>query len=169
MYIYETKRLKFRVFKSGDEASMVEFWGNEEVMRFCPGPLGTVKSFKKTIDFYKGFYEETGYSVFGVVLKSSDKVIGACGFNPTDENGALEFLYHFNKDYWNQGYATEACKATMAFIHSFKDVIKIEASVHVKNYYSESILNKLGFEFIEKKWFSDSKAYENCYQYLNQL
>lgn len=159
------RRIKLRAFRIGDEPSMLKFWGDEEVMSFCPGPLSTNETLKKSIEFYKKLYEEKSYTVFAVVLKTSGKVIGACGFNPTEQADTVELIYHLNKDYWHQGYGTEACEMAMELFHSLDHLSKINASVHIENHYSERILLSLGFKFTEKKWFSDSKAYENCYVY----
>jgi ribosomal-protein-alanine N-acetyltransferase len=161
----KSKRLGLRVFKLGDEESMLKFWGNEEVMAYCPGPLGTVESFKKTIRFYSDLYKNKDYSVFAIELLESGDIIGACGFNPTDDEKTIELIYHFAKPYWRKGYATEACFLVMEKIPKMLNITKVEASVDPKNKASEIILKKLGFDFIESKWFDDSKCFENCYSY----
>ena len=57
-------------------------------------------------------YRRDGYGLFAVVLKSDGEVIGNCGPVRQDVEGEslLEVGYHFRRDHWGHGYATEAAR-----------------------------------------------------------
>ncbi|MDM8533263.1 GNAT family N-acetyltransferase [Clostridiaceae bacterium HSG29] len=162
----ESERLKLRILKKNDINDIMKFWGNQKVMSFCPGTIANPVSLKKTVDFYENLQKTRNFSVYGVELKSEGILIGACGFNPTENDDKIELIYHFAENYWGYGYATEACECAINYIRSLENINIIEASVIKENSASEKILLKLNFEFIGEKYFEDSKSFENCYEFM---
>lgn len=82
-----------------------------------------------------------------VVRKSDDIVIGDFGFKgKPDENGVVEIGYGFLKDYWNNGYATEAVGALIQWAFNTSKVEKVIADTMQNNYGSIRVLEKLGME-----------------------
>lgn len=161
--IYETERLILKVFEPGDEHEAEEFWGNDEVMAHCSGATPKER-LPKIIDFYMKCHEEKSLSVYAVVEKESKKVIGAAGFNVEDSTKTVELIYHFAKDSWGKGYATEAADACVNIAKSNKLVKCISASADPRNTSSLKVLEKIGFEFHSMKWFDDTKQEEPYYE-----
>ena len=66
-------------------------------------------------------YEQDGFGLWAVILKESGEMIGQCGLTYQDCNGrqVVEVGYLFIKDFWHQGYAAEAARASRdyAFLH----------------------------------------------------
>ncbi|MDL4839491.1 GNAT family N-acetyltransferase [Aquibacillus rhizosphaerae] len=82
-----------------------------------------------------------------VVRKSDDIVIGDLGFkDKPDENGVVEIGYGFLKDYWNNGYATEAVEVLIQWAFGTSKVEKVIADTLQDNDGSIRVLEKLGMK-----------------------
>lgn len=163
MVTFETDRLLLRTLKTEDLDSVLDFWGNEEVMKYCGG-AGSREREQKAIAFYINIQNEKGFSPFLVSLKENSEVIGACGFNPTENDYEIELIYHFAQKYWGKGYATEAANACINYVRENLKIQKIIASIDPNNNVSKKILGKLGFEFMGMKWFEDTKEEEPYFE-----
>ncbi|GAA0176775.1 GNAT family N-acetyltransferase [Clostridium sediminicola] len=159
----KTKRLKLRPLETEDIDSVMNFWGNEEVMKYSGG-AGNKESEERSIAFYINLQKEKGFSPFIVSLKENNQIIGACGFNPTDKDSEIELIYHFSKEYWGQGYATEAAEELIAYAIENLKKEKIIASTSPQNNPSMKVLKKLGFSYVGMKWFEDTKQEEPCFE-----
>ncbi|MCH1930539.1 GNAT family N-acetyltransferase [Shewanella sp. A25] len=91
-------------------------------------------------------YQEHGFGLFAVVLADNGFPIGMCGLikRPTLDN--VDLGYAFLPQYWRQGYAFEAAKATLALGKTL-GIERIVAIVSSHNDASKSLLNKLGMQF----------------------
>jgi len=82
-----------------------------------------------------------------VIRKSDDIAIGDIGFKgKPDENGVVEIGYGFLKDYWNNGYATEAVGAIIHWAFNTSTVEKVIADTLQDNFGSIRVLEKLGMK-----------------------
>ncbi|RFU60030.1 GNAT family N-acetyltransferase [Bacillus sp. V59.32b] len=162
--VYETKRLQLKVFTKNDVEIAKTFWGDPEVMEHCTGATPH-HLLPKVLAFYQKCHYEKGLSVYSVVEKNSGQVMGAAGFNVIDTLNKIELIYHFSKINWGKGYASEAVNACIAMAKQHGDVNIIHASVDPGNINSTKILQKVGFRFIEMKWFSDTGQEELYFEY----
>ena len=55
--------------------------------------------------------------------------------------------YHFGKEYWGRGYATEAAKAIIAFVFQIPETIRISADTLTTNHASARVLEKVGMTY----------------------
>ena len=91
--------------------------------------------------------------VYSVILRESDKYIGYCGFQYCRTLKAIEILFGYSSRYWGRGYALEAAKAVLAHGMDNLGFDRVEAAVNPKNPVSESILRKIGMEYVsEVEW-----------------
>lgn len=164
MKIGESQRLILRTLEDQDINSMMDFWGNPEVMKYCHGSICEEEPIKRAITRYQNLQNTRNHSVYAVVLKDTGEVIGGCGFNTTEKDDEVELIYHFSKDHWGRGYATEAGKACIDYISANPKFQTVSASVYPENTDSEKVLKKLGFKYTGMKWFEDSKCDEPCYE-----
>ena len=113
---------------------------------------------------YRDCHVEKGLSVYGVVERSTDELIGAAGFNLQGPNGQAELIYHFSQKSWGKGYATEAASVCIELARQHPEIRLLYASAAPANGGSLKILEKMGFTFIEMKWFEDTQQYEPFYE-----
>ncbi len=141
----ETIRLTIRDFTLEDAKDLHKILGDAETMRNCEPPY----DFEKTKDFLESFCIGR-HGAVAAVEKQSQKLIGYILFNEL-EPGAYEIGWLFNRSYWRQGYAYEACKAVVDYAFCELNAHKVFSET-VDSVKSVGLMKKLGmtFEGIEK-------------------
>ena len=135
----ETNRLVIRDFRPEDVHDLHEILGDEETMRNCEPAY----DFEKTRTFLEGFCIGKKGAV-AAALKDSNKVIGYILFKPLEE-AVYEIGWFFNRAYWRQGYAYEACSALMAYGFSEMNIHKVVAET-IDAQKSVKLMEKLGMK-----------------------
>lgn len=138
MYI-ETNRLTIRDFLPTDAADLQAIFGDPETMANCEPAY----DFAKTEAFLNSFCIARRGAV-AAVHRESGQVIGYILFKEYEPE-VYEMGWIFNRAYWRQGYAYEACKAVID--HAFGELgahkIFAEAIDPVK---SVALMEKLGMQ-----------------------
>jgi [ribosomal protein S5]-alanine N-acetyltransferase len=163
--ILETESLVLRILKEDDIDSVLKFWGDSEVMKYCGG-AGTRERELRALKYYINMYKEKGFSPYLVLLKENGECIGVCGFNPPNNGFDAELMYHFAKQHWGKGYATEAGKACIEYAKKHLKLIRIGASIDPKNEASKKVLEKIGFNDIGMKWCQDTSQDEPYFEMM---
>lgn len=143
----ETPRLVLREWKRTDWRDVQEYASDPEVVKYMEWGPNTVDD---TMNFIDTALEQQRSKPrltfeFAVMLKESGKVIGACGFRllPYDlEQAAVG--YCFNRNYWRQGFASEACSRVIEFGFKEKNMHRIHATCDEENVGSAAVLSKCG-------------------------
>ncbi len=133
----ETIRLIIRNFISGDADDLYEILGDAETMKYCEPAY----DLPKTKEFLHSFCIGRNGAV-AAVRKQSQKVIGYILFNEI-EHGAYEIGWFFNRSYWRQGYAYEACKAVVDYAFCELNAHKVFSET-VDSVKSVGLMKKLG-------------------------
>lgn len=162
----ETERLLLRTLRLEDIDEVMEFWGNEEVMEYCYG-AGNRERVARSINHYAQNHDKKGFSVYLVIAKETGHPIGACGYNPTRNTDEIELIYHYKKESWGKGYATEAAKACIKYVdENLININKITASVDPRHAVSIKVLEKLGFKYTHSEYCDMTKQNEPYYELL---
>ncbi|MBV1756569.1 MAG: GNAT family N-acetyltransferase [Dethiosulfatibacter sp.] len=165
MTICETERLILRTLELDDLDSVMSFWGDIEVMKYCGG-AGTREREFKALQYYMNMQEERGFSPYLAMLKETGEIIGVCGFNPPTNGYDTELMYHLAKKYWGKGYATEAAIACIDYAKNHLKIKKIGASIDPENKSSQKVLEKLGFNYVGMKWCEDTNQDEPYFELI---
>ncbi len=115
-WILETDRLKLREIEKTDLDTFHTILSNPETMSFYPTPYSrsdTQHFIEKNIERY----ESIGCGLWAIILKSGNRLIGDCGITIQNIDGVDEYEigYHLHKNYWGNGFATEAAKAVKRY------------------------------------------------------
>ena len=110
--LLQTARIFLREFTYDDFDSLFEILSDAEVMKYYPKPFDAERV-KGWIEWNLQNYKQYGFGLWAVCLKDSGKMIGDCGITIQNIDGELlpEIGYHIHKDFWRQGFATEAATA----------------------------------------------------------
>ncbi len=167
MEILKTPRLILRTWTIADVQDGYAIWGDPEVMKFVDsGKPQALERVRKSIEAGIKHQEKFGYQHWAVIEKESAKLIGACGFNSTDQVGVIELVFHFSKFYWGRGYATESALGCIEFAFDQLKPEKVIAGCHPDNEASKKVLLKSGFFYVGNKWFDDTQREEPCFEIL---
>ena len=143
--VVETERLILRHLTADDVEAVFAVIGDPETMKHYPQPFHHEDA-QRWIDRNLERYRSNGYGLFAVVLKSTGEVIGDCGLVRQEVEGEsmLEAGYHFRRDHWGQGYATEAARACMAYAFRQLDAERVVSLIAPENVPSRRVAERNG-------------------------
>jgi ribosomal-protein-alanine N-acetyltransferase len=82
-----------------------------------------------------------------IVTKKDNEVIGTCGYNNhVKKSSRGEIGYELGREYWGNGYASEAVKEILKYGFKTMHLNRIEAFVVPEAIKSINLLEKLGFK-----------------------
>lgn len=167
--ILETDRLWLRELKLSDCHDFLEIFSSESVMKwYGMFPIDSMESAIKILENLRNTFPEGRGLRWAVVHKESGKFIGTCGFhNHNLMSRRAEIGYELSEAFWNQGFATEAIQAMLAFGQNYMNLHRIEALVYPENIASKKALVALGFE--EEGLLRGYAYFRNRYQDLQMF
>ncbi|MCL2834926.1 MAG: GNAT family N-acetyltransferase, partial [Treponema sp.] len=154
MKILETERLFLRRFCENDFEAVHSYAGCRENLTYVNWGPNTPE---QTRDFIKRAISETDESsgaggtnntnagrgyYFAIVLKNSGKLIGGCDISVKEDWASLGWILH--RDFWNQGYCTEAGRALLKYGFDELNLRRITAICDAENIGSYRVMEKIG-------------------------
>ncbi|MCD4712868.1 MAG: GNAT family N-acetyltransferase [Clostridiales bacterium] len=143
----ESNRLWLRQLVESDVSDLFEIFSSDKVTEYYGMfPMNDIEPVEQMINrFNQGFNEKRSIR-WGLVEKSSGKVIGTCGYhNISQEHYRAEIGYELSEKYWNQGFMREALHKIICFGFEQMNFNRIEALVYPDNQSSRKALERLGF------------------------
>lgn len=165
----ETDRLVLRRLTLEDASDVFAYARDPEVARYTTWEAH--RSLDESLRFLKRVldrYAAGEVAPWGVVHKADDRVIGTCGFAQwRREHARAELAYALARPYWNQGLATEAVRAVVAFGFRTMELNRIEARCEISNVASARVMEKAGmtFEGILRQHMYAKGAYRDLKMY----
>lgn len=110
--ILETDRLYLREMTDADYPSLCKMLRDTDVMYAYAHAFSAEEAWE-WLRRQQQRYQEDGFGLWAAVQKKTDEMIGQCGitWQVWDDKRVPEIGYLFCKDFWHQGYATEAAVA----------------------------------------------------------
>lgn len=151
--ILETERLLLREISHDDLNDLLQIWDDAEAMRLFPKTLDR-DEMAAWIDRNLARYEQYGHGLWAVILKDVQQFVGDCGLVIQDVDGVeeLEVGYHFNKNFWGRGLATEAARGCMEYAFHQLNHRRVISMIRPENLSSRRVAERNGLK-IEKKLF----------------
>lgn len=149
----ETSRLTLRPFAPEDESVAVSLLRCPEFMAYSPSGALDTKGAKQRFSELMASCERNGLGKLAVVVKSSGTIIGYCGIEMCEIEGARkpELGFRLHMDHRGMGYAAEAAAAVL---HQAEPVLSsVIAFAEPANKSSIRVLEKLGFRPTGKSCF----------------
>ena len=143
-----TERLVLRPHTMDDVHASYEMNLDPSVSRYThDGGVVSLEEIERRIrEDVLGDYSKHGYGRFAVTLKDTGEFIGFCSIKYLEDYKLNDLGYRLKHDYWGNGYATEASKASLEYGFNTLDLTEIFAFVLPKNERSIRVLDKLGFK-----------------------
>lgn len=143
-----TERLELRRYRDSDFKFLVAMTADPEMMKFIGN--GETRDKDGALRFlywiYQGYKEYPGTGLLLIERKSDGQPIGHAGIVPQKVDGIEEWEigYWIARDWWSQGYATEAAHALRdySFGHLRKD--RLISLIHPDNKASQRVAEKSG-------------------------
>ena len=149
--LIETPRLYMREFTLDDEQAVFDFNSDFEVTRYTGDKVMTCLEDAKEViqNIWLAEYEKYGYARYALIHKEDNKMIGFCGVKFVPDDGYPDIGYRLTSDYWGQGLATEAVKATLDYARNQLGLTKVFGEVVVDNIASSKVLLKCGMKLVD--------------------
>lgn len=145
--VLETERLRLRRFRPEDVDAVFAIIGDELAMRYYPRTFDRDDA-RQWVERNMRRYREHGHGLFAVMLKERDAVIGDCGVirQIVESEPQLEVGYHFRRDCWGHGYATEAARACMGLAFDALGANKVISLIRPENIPSRRVAERNGMK-----------------------
>ena len=146
----ETERLYLRQWQASDFAIFAAMNADPEVMKYFPKLL-SAKVSDIIASKCQQLIEDNGWGFWALSLKEgsnkNDAFIGFVGLNQTHADMSfapcVEIAWRLRKEFWGQGYATEAARASLDFAFSELALDEVVAFTAVINKRSQLLMKRI--------------------------
>lgn len=140
----ETKRLSLRPMHESDFDALLRIFTDSRVMAAFHHPPFTREQMQRWLKRNIAHQNEFGYGLFSVILKETGELIGDCGLEQIEDQGAAELGYDLRSEFWNLGYATEAACAVRDYAFDVLKLPYLISLIRVGNLASKRVAEKVG-------------------------
>lgn len=128
---------------------MAEINADPEVMRWIrDGSVRDLENTAESIERWEEEWDDEGFGIFAVELLASGELAGFTGLSVPgflpEVLPAVEIGWRLGRQFWGQGYASEAAHATLEFALQDRGLDRVISIHQVGNDASENIMRKLG-------------------------
>ncbi|MBX3341768.1 MAG: GNAT family N-acetyltransferase [Nitrospira sp.] len=140
-----TKRLRLRPFQTTDAEAVHRLAGSQDVAAgtFLPHPMDRQAAQDWVTERLKDQAAGTGVT-FAITLLENGELIGSIGMELVLAHEQGRLTYWLGRDYWNQGYGTEAVTALVEYGFNSLSLHRIYAPHFHTNPASGRVLQKVG-------------------------
>jgi [ribosomal protein S5]-alanine N-acetyltransferase len=168
--LFQSERLLFREFTLNDAELLYELNSDAEVTKYVHEPPTTRESAREILKNIIMPQYERKLGRWAVHLKYTEEFIGWSGLKYLAEREEIDLGYRFKKQYWGNGYATEAAKTCISYAFEHLALHRVVAKAHIENLASLHVIEKCGMNFVKEDVIDGSPvkvyALENLSSYL---
>lgn len=135
MSIIQTERLNIRLASNDEMRDIIAAQTDAELK----------KAYGEMLDMCVKYPEDRKWYAAWFIESETGKHIGDLCFKGLAD-GCVEMGYGILPEYWGNGYATEALKATVDWALEQPEVNAVEAETDANNFASQKVLEKAGFD-----------------------
>lgn len=152
--ILKTDRLTLRELDHSDHEALMAILSDKETMSHYPAPYTSeeVTTFiQKNIERYK----RINCGLWACELIKTNELIGDCGITIQNIDGVNEYEigYHFHKEHWGNGYATETATAVKDYGFENLGLTKLCSYMAEDHLASRNVAERNGMK-IEKRFLN---------------
>lgn len=165
-YFMQSERIGFSVWTLQDMELADLLWGDKDVTHFiCATGEFTKEEIENRLKLEVYNQEEYGVQYWPIFDLCTQELIGCCGLRPfKGEENAYEIGFHLRKRYWGCGYAKEAGEKVLEYAFSTLKAECVHAGHNPHNTRSQSVLKKLGFEYIGDDFYEPTGLMHPSYK-----
>lgn len=158
MKVWLTDRLRLRELNEGDALFAFELNADPEVIRYTgDDPFESIEDAGEFLKNYQS-YIKYGFGRWGVEIRETGELIGWCGLKYTPELDEFDVGFRFFKQFWNQGFATEAAMKCLEIGFQEFAMDRIVGRAMTENLGSIRVLQKIGLFFVSDYKFDEEEG-----------
>lgn len=152
---YETERLYFRPFFFTDVVDFHQLASDPENLQFIFPAQASIEESQYALANY---FMKSPLGIWAICDKKEQRMIGAIKFEKLDEiKKEAEIGYFLKKDYWSQGYMTEAVTKLRDLSTNEFALKQLSIVTHLENVASQKVAEKS--DFVLYRRFKGSDRY----------
>ncbi|KMQ52052.1 Acetyltransferase [Chitinispirillum alkaliphilum] len=147
--VIETERLILRHTEKSDANEMLKLFSDPIAMTYFPD-VKDIDGVLEWIEFIQSCYASEGYGFYTAVRKEDQKIIGYCGLilqKDVDGKDETEIGYALIRDFWKNGYASEAAIACRKYGFNVLGKEKLISLIRPDNCASIEVALKNGLQW----------------------
>lgn len=158
--ILETDRCLVREITVDDVDDLYRIYDDDETKLYIEDLYANREDeIRFTEEYIANQYRFYEFGLWVVSLKSNpNALIGRAGIFTRDGQDEVEIGFVFDKKYWGMGIASEVLLSIIKYAREEHDITELVANVHIDNFRSMRLLEKLGFRY-NKQSEVDGKPY----------
>ena len=143
--LFHTERLQVRPLHDVDLDALCAVYGDADAMRWVGDaqPLSRERCIE-WLAVTRRNYATRGYGMATLLLRDSAEVVGFCGLVHPGGQLEAEIKYALRREFWNQGYATEAARGMLDYGARAFGLRRVIATAAPANVASHRVLLKAG-------------------------
>jgi ribosomal-protein-alanine N-acetyltransferase len=143
----ETERLLLRPLVKADLDDLHRISNEPLVHRYLWDEEPVSKDMiEKVIVQSARMFSEEGLDLFGICLRSSEELVGFCGFARWEGMEEVELTYELLPELWGRGLVTEAARACLRYAIEEVRLPRVIAGADASNVASLRVIEKLGMK-----------------------
>jgi RimJ/RimL family protein N-acetyltransferase len=143
--VLETERLVLREFEPEDTDDLFRVLGDPIAMQYYPAPFSRAEV-NEWIRRNRARYSDVGFGMWAMLRKLSGELIGDCGCFMRELDGDIqcELGWHVRRDFWGNGYASEAARHCIEYGFLKLGMARMVALIRPENLSSCRVAEKNG-------------------------
>lgn len=163
-----TPRLILRPIEEKDAQELYNILSDEETTRFLTLPI--YESIENANAWIAKCVETEGEGTHfyrAIELKETGALIGGIGVELDADNNSGELGFYLNRDFWRQGFMSEAVEEMIRFLLLEEGINRISACHSVRNPASGGVMRKAGmsYEGMARELRRNRLGYQDCHRY----
>jgi len=150
MKILETERLLLRRLLPEDLDDLFALYSDPEIRKYFPEGTLTYDETREELEwFLNGHPAHPELGLWATIYKETGQFIGRCGLLPwtIDGRAEVEVAYLLAKEYWRQGFGTEAAGAILAYGFEHLQLSRLICMIDRENLASIGVATNIGMTF----------------------
>ncbi|WP_372508770.1 GNAT family N-acetyltransferase [Pseudalkalibacillus decolorationis] len=143
----ETDRLHLRSLTMSDVCHLMKIFSDPVAMAYYPSTKTETEA-KQWIEWNLQNYQAFNVGLWAVELKKDQTFVGQCGIVPQKVNGIIqmEIGYSFIREFWGNGFATEAAKSCLNYGFQTCQYPKMISLITPNNTPSIAVAQRIGMK-----------------------
>lgn len=149
MVTIKTERLNLREFVGADFADVFAYESDPKVVKYVSYGPYTEEEGRRDLNWHIAHQNDPQrrFYYLAIEFSSEKRVIGFCGLKLKEVNAQeAELSYAMNRDYWGQGYMSEATSAMVNFAFRDLTVHRVFGGCCPENVGSARVMEKVGLK-----------------------
>lgn len=141
-----TPSLNLRPFKKRDAAALAKISSDDRTLKYFVTPPLDLRSAEDNISSWRLQYKNSNFLRWCLARAEDDLCVGQLDASIDEKRSSAELSYAVSPEHRGCGYAVEAVREVIGYLHGECDIHRIIAEINIENSSSARVAEKAGME-----------------------